>query len=81
MKSKIIKKPEEDYKFPLLMISPSGVIVLMTGREGNTLGEGIQLTPEDVGICDPESFVGYTADDWILDNFEPFTGTVELSND
>lgn len=56
-------------KFPCLMVSDKGNIVLMCAT-----GFGVTLKHDTYGF-------GHHSDDWDMLKFTPFNGTVELRND
>lgn len=68
MKSKIKEKVKREPVFPCLMKrAPTGTIVLMIEK-----GHGIILSGMDVG---------YMSYSWIMSDFNPFQGSILLSND
>lgn len=58
-----------EIKYPRLMVSDKGTIVLFTGNDVGTI-----LKSDDYET-------GHYANDWAEQLFKPFTGTIELSND
>lgn len=73
MKSKLVEKEvEKKAEYPCLMKSTKTketLVVLFTGY-----GEGFVVWAED-----SYSFLEGSCD-WVMDYFEPFNGTIELSN-
>ena len=64
------KKKEKETEFPCLMVADNGLIVLFT------------LCNEGSVVCvgnSPHS-LGYVSEDWHMDSFKEFKGSVELKN-
>jgi hypothetical protein len=63
--------------FPKLMISPSGLIVLMS-----TACDGIVVSNKNrvIGDMNVEYYVGERITDWNMNSFKDYNGTVTLEN-
>jgi hypothetical protein len=65
------KEKKQEIKFPCLMISSCGSIVLFSEQNEGT------LLLDNKGVYG----IAYYDDSWIMDKFKPFHGQITLSND
>ncbi|NIX57656.1 MAG: hypothetical protein GWN14_17465 [candidate division Zixibacteria bacterium] len=65
---------EEENKYPTLVISNTGVIVLAQCGVGGGLFAGMIVGPEE------SQTIGYYSQAWHADLFKPFHGKLTLSN-
>lgn len=65
------KQPEKEFKFPMLMESSTGNIVLMTSQSG----------ANGVGVAVAGYYAGTYSTSWTMHNFKPFIGSITLEND
>ncbi len=66
----VINEKETQVKFPMLMKSDSGVIVLMKEVSCGVVVASPVITP-----------IGQYSTTWPMEHFTPFTGSITLSND
>ena len=79
MKTKIIENPETTMQYPCLMrgTTNKGLVVLAIKRGGVHGPDRFQ----GVTVSSSEGFeIGEWLDNWNRESFEPFEGTLELSN-
>ena len=73
-----IEEKSEELKFPCLMESPVGQVVLFTSAT-----RGIRLTPKEGGTTE-ERHVGECSSDWVSvyapSHWRPFNGRIVLEN-
>ena len=74
---KVNKIPEETkLGYPLLMESKLSDLIVLMVCTGTAFETGIGTVIRGDKVWE----IGKQAGDWAMDNFKPFTGTIELSN-
>ena len=63
------KEQNTEIKFPCLMVSKNGNIVIMTKQK------------EGFAVKHNSEKIGYYSTDWDMSVFKPFTGSITLSNE
>lgn len=79
----IKEKHGDDIVFPCLLISYKGSVVLALKRSakgGEFCGTCVVPSAKSNDHNISNDYLGEFSDQWRIDSFKPFTGTIELSN-
>lgn len=70
-----VNRGYESHDYPSLMETPSGTIVIMSGKDAEGNGHGMCIESHDVGVS-----VGEYSRKWNMRNFKELRGSVTISN-